>query len=82
RLLMALQEGDSILVERMFSLADTTRHLMELLKLCGKDGVTIHFMQEGIQSKRTLDFELVDLLERLLTFQSDIVKQSTILGLA
>ncbi len=82
RMLMSLQEGDIILVERMFALADTTRHLMELLKLCEKDGVTIQFIQEGIESKGALDFTFTEMLEHLLIFQSDIVKQSTILGIA
>ena len=82
RMLMELQKGDCILVERMFTIADTTRHLMELLKLCEKDGVTIQFLKEGIQSKETMDFTLAEMLEHLLSFQTDIVKQSTILGLA
>ncbi|QCR30859.1 recombinase family protein [Lysinibacillus sp. SGAir0095] len=82
RMLMALRKGDSIIVERMFAIADTTRHLMELLKLCEKDGVTIQFIGEGIDSKRVLNFTLAEMLEHLLIFQSDIVKQSTILGIA
>ncbi|KGR77315.1 recombinase family protein [Ureibacillus sinduriensis] len=82
QMLMCLQKGDVIVVERMFAIADTTRHLMELLKLCEKDGVTIQFMKEGIRSKETLSLELTDILEHLIAFQTDIVKQSTILGLA
>ena len=82
QMLMALQKGDIILVQRMFAIADTTRQLMELLKLCEKDGVTIRFMNEGIESNGALDFNLSELLKHLLTFQSDIIKQSTILGLA
>ncbi|MDI7743172.1 recombinase family protein [Lysinibacillus fusiformis] len=82
RLLMSLQQGDTIIVERMFALADTTRHLMELLKLCEKDGVAIQFIKEGIQSKGALDFTFAEMLESMLAFQSDIVKQSTIIGIA
>lgn len=82
QMLMGLQKGDVIVVERMFAIADTTRHLMELLKLCEKDGVTIQFLKEGIRSKETLSLEFTDILEHLIAFQSDIVKQSTIIGLA
>ncbi|MFC7687958.1 recombinase family protein [Ureibacillus sp. GCM10028918] len=82
RMLMGLQKGDIIVVERMFAIADTTRHLMELLKLCEKDGVTIQFIKEGLHSKGTISLELSEIVEHLLGFQSDIVKQSTILGLA
>jgi DNA invertase Pin-like site-specific DNA recombinase len=82
QMLMVLQEGDTIIAERMFVLADTTRHLMELLKLCEKDGVTIRFLSEGICSEGELCFSLQDMMEHILNFQSDIVKQSTTLGLA
>ncbi|WP_313892458.1 recombinase family protein [Psychrobacillus sp.] len=80
-MLMALQADDIIVVERLFALADTTRHLVELLKLCEKDGVTIHFLKEGIQSSEILAFSLQDMMMHILQFQSDIVKQSTTLGL-
>lgn len=82
QMLMNLQRGDTIVVERMFALADTTRHLMELLKICEKDGVTIRFINENIQSEGILNLQLKDMMAHMLNFQSDIVKQSTILGLA
>lgn len=81
-MLMALQNGDTIIVERMFVLADSTRHLVELLKLCEKDGAMIHFLQEDIRSNEILAFTLEEVMIHLLQFQSDIVKQSTIIGLA
>ncbi|TQR21757.1 recombinase family protein [Psychrobacillus vulpis] len=81
-MLMALQDGDTIVVERMFVLADTTRHLVELLKLSEKDGVTIHFLMEEIQSNEVLTLSLQDMMLHMLQFQSDIVKQSTTLGIA
>lgn len=82
QMLMLLQEGDTIMVERMFVLADTTRHLMELLKICEKDRVTIRFLKEGIESKGKLDFSLQEMMDVILEFQLDIVKQSTTIGLA
>lgn len=81
KLLMSLQEGDNIYVERMFAIADTTRHLVELLKLCEKDGVTIHFAKEEIQSTEILQITLQQMMEYIVNFQTDIVKQSTILGI-
>ncbi|TQR13345.1 recombinase family protein [Psychrobacillus soli] len=81
-MLMALQDGDTIVVDRMFVLADTTRHLMDTLKLCEKDGVTIHFLKENIYSNKVLSFSMQDILMHMIQFQSDIVKQSTAIGLA
>lgn len=80
-LLMELQTGDIIIVERMYVLADSTRHIMELLKLCNKDGVTIHFLQEDIRSNEILSFTLEEMMRHLLQFQSDMIRQSTIQGI-
>ncbi|RUL49575.1 recombinase family protein [Lysinibacillus antri] len=81
-LLMQLQKGDVIVVQRMFALADTTSHLHELLKLCEKDEVTIQFQQEQVETNGALPFSLTEMVSAFLSFQSDIVKQSTTLGIA
>lgn len=81
-LLMKMEKGDSIQVLRFFSIADTTRHLEELLKICKRDGVTIQFIEENITSIQILEKSLEQVLQFFLTFQSDIVKQSTTLGMA
>ncbi len=81
-LLMTLEKGDTIKVLRFFSIADTTRHLEELLKICKRDGVTIQFIEENITSIQILEKSLEQVLQFFLTFQSDIVKQSTTLGMA
>ena len=81
RMLMDIQMGDTVIVEKMFVLADTSRHLMELLKLCEKDGVTIHFINEGINSNELLSISLQDMVDFFIHFQTDIVKQSTTLGI-
>ncbi|RXZ79516.1 recombinase family protein [Paenibacillaceae bacterium] len=81
-LLMGLNNGDIIMAERLFALADTTRHLVELLKIAEKDGVTIYFLREGVQSHELLSHSLQHMMTLILQFQTDIVKQSTLLGLA
>lgn len=80
-LLMELEPGDMIVVERMFAIADTSRHLMELLKVCEKDKVIMYFLNEDIKSNEPLNFYFEGMLEHMLQFQSDMVKQSTLLGL-
>ena len=81
-LLMTMRQGDTIRVLRFFSIADTTRHLEELLKICRRDEVTIHFIEENITSAQILEKSLEQFLQFFLIFQSDIVKQSTTLGMA
>src|SRR5699024_10064741 len=80
-LLMELQPGDTIVVEKMVALADTFHHLMEILKICEKDKVSIHFLNEDIQSGQLLDIYLQDMMIHVLHFQSDLIKQSTTIGI-
>ncbi len=82
KLLLNLKENDTIFVERMFVLADTTRHLLELLKICERDRVNIRFLMEDLDSKGMIALSLQDMIEKIRDFQSDIVKQSTTNGLA
>lgn len=81
-LLMTIEKGDTIRVQRFFSIADSTRHLEELLKICKRDQVTLYFMKEDITSTQLLEKSLEQVLKIFITFQSDIVKQSTTLGMA
>ncbi|MCM3388164.1 recombinase family protein [Ureibacillus chungkukjangi] len=80
-LLMKIEPGDMIFVERMIVLADSSRHLSELLKVCEKDDVTIRFINEDIKSNELLNIRLNDLMVHILQFQTDIVKQSTTIGM-
>ncbi|SES02575.1 Site-specific DNA recombinase [Gracilibacillus ureilyticus] len=80
-LLMKMQPGDSITVERMIVLADSFHNLMELLKVCEKDNVRIHFLREGIRSDQLLNIQLKDIMVFILDFQSEIIKQSTTNGM-
>ncbi|MGX8792031.1 recombinase family protein [Oceanobacillus sp. M60] len=80
-LLMEMQSGDSILVEKMIALADTFHHLMEVVKVCEKDNVKIHFLNEDIQSDTLLNIHLQDMMAYILQFQSDSIKQSTTQGM-
>lgn len=81
-LLMTMEKGDTIQVHRFFSIADSTRHLEEILKICKRDQVTLHFREENVTSTQLLEIPLEQVLQFFLTFQSDIVKQSTTLGMA
>ncbi|GIO22756.1 recombinase family protein [Oceanobacillus sp. J11TS1] len=80
-LLMEIQPGDCIVVEKMIALADTFHHLMEILQVCEKDNVRVHFLNEGIQSDTLLHIYLQDMMVYVLQFQSDSIKQSTTQGM-
>ncbi|MFJ7666799.1 recombinase family protein [Lysinibacillus sp. NPDC097195] len=81
-MLMTIQQGDTILVERMLALADTTRHLQDILKICEKDGVTIIFRNEKMDSNQTLSLSLQQMLNHYIQFQTDVAKQSAFIGIS
>lgn len=81
-LLMEIKAGDTIQVLCFFSIADTTKHLEELLKICKRDKVVLHFLEENMTSTQILETSLEQILAFFISFQSDIVKQSTTLGMA
>ncbi|PIJ98138.1 recombinase family protein [Lysinibacillus sphaericus] len=80
-LFMELQPEDVVIVERLIVLADTSRHLMDLLKVCEVDQVIMHFLHENIKSNEVLSFYLKDIMMHMLQFQTDMIKQSTVLGM-
>ncbi|AJK88485.1 MULTISPECIES: recombinase family protein [Lysinibacillus] len=80
-MLMVLKPGDTIFVQRMLAIADTTRHLNEILKLCEKDDVSIHFLNEDLYSNRTLTCSFQEITMYYLQFQTDVAKQSAINGI-
>ncbi|MFD1065594.1 recombinase family protein [Oceanobacillus locisalsi] len=80
-LLMEVQAGDHIYVEKMIALADTFHHLMDVLKVCEKDKVTIHFLREDMDNGTLLNMYLRDMMTHVLQFQSDSIKQSTTHGI-
>lgn len=80
-LLMTMQKGDVIVVEKFIVLADTLHHLMDLLKIVKKDGVSIRFIDEELSSDQVLEESLSTILSYFIRFHSDIIKQSTKLGL-
>lgn len=80
-LLMELQPGDFIIVEKMIALADTFHNLIDLLKVCEKDKVKIYFLNEKIYSDELLNITLQEIMDHVLQFQSDAIKQSTTIGM-
>lgn len=81
-LLMALQPGDTIIVERMFALADTTRQLQDIFNVCEKDDVSIHFLNEDISNNQSLTCTLQQMMKHYIQFQTDVAKQSAISGIS
>lgn len=65
---MTMQKGDVIVVEKFIVLADTLHHLMDLLKIVKKDGVSIRFIGEELSSDQVLEESLPTILSYFIRY--------------
>lgn len=77
RMIGRLQPGDKIVVTKLFTLADSTRHLAELLEAVETKGAFIHSLKEGIDTSDEKGFSFSTIIKHLADFQSDIISEKT-----
>lgn len=71
----ALKPGDKVIVVKLFSLADSTRHLMELLEQINSKEASIMSITEGIDTLSRYCFS--EIVKYLVDFQSDVTSEKT-----
>lgn len=81
RIMANLQPQDQLIVCRLFTLADSTRHLMELLQQLDEQGASLHALQEQIDTATPLGTAFKASVQHLLDFQSDVISEKTKQGL-
>jgi DNA invertase Pin-like site-specific DNA recombinase len=77
-----LNQGDKIIVTKLYVLADSTRHLAELLNLLEAKGAFLQSLQEGIDTSHYHGYSFRYLVDHLLEFQSDVISETTKRGLS
>lgn len=81
QLLGQIECDDIIVVARLFALADSTRHLQELLEVIKGKGAILKSVEEGIDTSSSVSYPFVDILKHLVKFQSDVVSEKTKSGM-
>ncbi|SEN80480.1 Site-specific DNA recombinase [Mesobacillus persicus] len=76
-----LQQGDTIVVTKLLVLADSMRHLVELLEVIEVKGAIFQSLTEGIDTKIDSSYSFINIAKHLLEFQSDLISQNTKKGL-
>ena len=77
QLLELIENDDVIVVARLFALADSTRHLQELLEVIEGKGAILKSLDEDIDTCSSVCYSFVDILKHLVKFQSDVVSEKT-----
>lgn len=80
KMLEQLNEGDQVVVTKLFILADSTRHLAELLDVLHAKKATIKTTSDNINTS-IYTYSLYDCVKLLLEFQQDISSENTRKGM-
>lgn len=76
-----LQSGDVIIVANLFALADSTRHLVELLEEIDSKGSYLHTLTEQIDTRKKDSYSFLTIAKHLVEFQSRVISEKTKKGL-
>ncbi|RSK46940.1 recombinase family protein [Bacillus canaveralius] len=77
-----LKNNDKVVVTKLFTLADSTRHLVELLEEIDSKGAYILCLTEGIDTSNKSGYAFNDIVKHLVEFQSDVISEKTKKGLS
>ncbi|MCM3654484.1 recombinase family protein [Metabacillus litoralis] len=77
-----LNKEDKVVVTKLFVLADSTRHLLELLKIIDAKGAYLQSLHEAIDTSNISGYKFYDIVNHLVEFQSDVISEKTKKGLS
>lgn len=80
-MLKNLKKNDTIVVAKLFALADSTRHLVEILEILDLKGAYLYSISEEINTKNNVGSNFSDIVKHLVKFQSDVISEKTKKGL-
>lgn len=81
RLISNLKQDDKLVVTKLYILADSTLHLVEVLDLIKGKGAFFQSLQEGIDTSDSQGYPFHDMVESLAAFQRDVISENTKKGL-
>lgn len=80
-MISTLNKGDKIVIKKLFALADSTRHLVELLEIIDAKGAYLQSLAEKIDTSSSNGYRFIHIVKRLVEFQSDVISEKTKKGL-
>lgn len=81
KMMNQLKPGDTIVVAKLFSFADSTRHLSELLSELDRKEAYLYSVSEEIDTRNTNNYSFNEIVDHLLHFQSDVISENTKKGM-
>lgn len=75
-----VQANDELIVTDICILADSTKHLVDIIDLCSEKSVQIFIINPEILVAPSAEYNFQQILNEISTFQSDVVRFRTQLG--
>ena len=76
-----LKENDQIIITDICILADSTKHLVDIIDVCSKKSVNIYIINPDITVSSSSEYTFQNVLNEISNFQSDVVRFRTQLGM-
>jgi DNA invertase Pin-like site-specific DNA recombinase len=80
-ILANIQKGDTLVVTKLFTLADSTHHLIEILEILDSKNAYLHSISEEIDTSNDKKYSFTYIVKHLVRFQSDVISEKTKKGL-
>ncbi|MDA7025016.1 recombinase family protein [Bacillus sp. CLL-7-23] len=77
----ALKSGDSVIVYKLYSIADSTRHLIDIVQFLEKENVFFLSILDQIDTSTNDGKIFFRMMEKVNVFQHDILSESTKAGI-
>ncbi|WP_019156327.1 recombinase family protein [Robertmurraya massiliosenegalensis] len=77
-----LNKDDKVMVTKLSSFADSSRHLVELLEMLNSKDAYFLSLKEGIDTSRKRHLHFYETVKHLVEFQSDLISEKTKQGLS
>jgi len=81
-LLEQAENGSQLVVARLYTFADSTRQLVELLNILETKKTTFFSIHENIDTNNEKEYPFIKILSYLSDFQSDAISEKTKAGLS
>lgn len=75
-----LQKDDVIFISKLYIIADSSRHLVDLLEEIKSKGAFLRSLSEEIDTNKS-GYSFYEIVKHLVDFQSDVISEKTKLGL-
>lgn len=82
QMLHSLQKGDKIIIDSLFTLGDSTRHLVEVLQIIEEKEAFLYSIKEKIDTSNPYGSSFIESAKHLVQFQSDLISEQTKKGMS